>query len=135
MGTDSRTENKLPDTDEDSICDEWEVNGYYVKNNIAVFLGPKEGSQEEKELIKQGFKKFVQIHGISYGWRPYSDLEKASGALSRTIHKVAEFSCCRISSITVGMEELILSNNENISSTKGKTVSRSTSSVLVTLIR
>ncbi|MDT2285981.1 hypothetical protein P7H17_07550 [Paenibacillus larvae] len=36
-----------------------EVNGYYVKNNIAVFPWPKEGSQEEKELIKQGFKKFV----------------------------------------------------------------------------
>ncbi|MDT2263693.1 hypothetical protein P7H12_08990 [Paenibacillus larvae] len=39
-----------------------EVNGYYVKNNIAVFPWPKEGSQEEKELIKQGFKKFVCNH-------------------------------------------------------------------------
>ncbi|MDT2264561.1 hypothetical protein P7H12_14605 [Paenibacillus larvae] len=41
MGTDSRTEeNKQPmlDTDDDGICDEWEVNGYYVKNNIAVSL-------------------------------------------------------------------------------------------------
>ncbi|MEV2667335.1 binary toxin-like calcium binding domain-containing protein, partial [Paenibacillus larvae] len=130
MGTDSRTENKLPDTDEDGICDEWEVNGYYVKNNIAVFPWPKEGSQEEKELIKQGFKKFVSNPYESHtAGDPYSDLEKASGALDRTIHKVARDPLvAAYPSITVGMEELILSNNENISSTKGKTVSRSTSS-------
>ncbi|MCY9712852.1 binary toxin-like calcium binding domain-containing protein, partial [Paenibacillus larvae] len=129
-GTDSRTENKLPDTDEDGICDEWEVNGYYVKNNIAVFPWPKEGSQEEKELIKQGFKKFVSNPYESHtAGDPYSDLEKASGALDRTIHKVARDPLvAAYPSITVGMEELILSNNENISSTKGKTVSRSTSS-------
>ncbi|MDT2293849.1 hypothetical protein P7H15_14870 [Paenibacillus larvae] len=53
MGTDSRTEeNKQPmlDTDDDGICDEWEVNGYYVKNNIAVFPWPKKGSKEEEEF-------------------------------------------------------------------------------------
>ncbi|MDT2263694.1 hypothetical protein P7H12_08995 [Paenibacillus larvae] len=56
-------------------------------------------------------------------------MEKASGALDRTIHKQARDPLvAAYPSITVGMEELILSNNENISSTKGKTVSRSTSS-------
>ncbi|MDT2257229.1 hypothetical protein P7H25_19070 [Paenibacillus larvae] len=80
MGTDSRTENKLPDTDEDGICDEWEVNGYYVKNNIAVFPWPK-GDHKKKKLIKQGFKILFQIHmNLRPGWRPYSDLEKASMA-------------------------------------------------------
>ncbi|MDT2285980.1 hypothetical protein P7H17_07545 [Paenibacillus larvae] len=63
-------------------------------------------------------------------------MEKASGALDRTIHKVARDPLvAAYPSIAVGMEELILSNNENISSTKGKTVSRSTFPVLVTLIR
>ncbi|MDT2239360.1 hypothetical protein P7H22_01620 [Paenibacillus larvae] len=49
MGTDSRTENKLPDTDEDGICDEVEVNGYYVKNNT-VFPSTKEGSTRRKRI-------------------------------------------------------------------------------------
>ncbi|MDT2292672.1 hypothetical protein P7H15_06745 [Paenibacillus larvae] len=59
---------------------------------------------------------------------PYSDLEKASGAFDRTIHKqpgttlVAAYPV-----LPVGMEELVLSNNKNISST-GKTVNESTSS-------
>ncbi|MDT2292599.1 hypothetical protein P7H15_06280 [Paenibacillus larvae] len=80
--------------------------------------------------MKQGFKKFVSNPYESHtAGDPYSDLEKASGALDRTIHKVARDPLvAAYPSITVGMEELILSNNENISSTKGKTVSRSTSS-------
>ncbi|MDT2295127.1 hypothetical protein P7H15_23200 [Paenibacillus larvae] len=55
-------------------------------------------------------------------------MEKASGAFDRTIHKAARDPLvAAYPSITVGMEELVLSNNKNISSTEG-TVSRSTSS-------
>ncbi|MDT2193439.1 binary toxin-like calcium binding domain-containing protein [Paenibacillus larvae] len=90
MGTDSKTEeNKQPmlDTDDDGIYDDWEVNGYYIKNHL-VLPWPKKGSEEEKELIKQGFKKFVSNPNESHtAGDPYSDLKKASGAFDRTIHK------------------------------------------------
>ncbi|MDT2288892.1 hypothetical protein P7H17_26495 [Paenibacillus larvae] len=60
---------------------------------------PKKGSEEEKELIKQGFKKFVSNPNESHtAGDPYSDLEKASGAFDRTTTKSSPGpSCCGIS--------------------------------------
>ncbi|MDT2240752.1 hypothetical protein P7H22_10935 [Paenibacillus larvae] len=65
--------------------------------------------------MKQGFKKFVSNPNESHtAGDPYSDLEKASGAFDRTIHKAARDPLVAVyPSITVGMEELVLSNNKS----------------------
>jgi len=126
-------EEKLKDTDEDGIYDEWEINGYTVINHV-VYPWPdnttEEGKKKEEEYKKKGYKKYVSNPYESHtAGDPYSDLEKASGSIDRNIKKVAwDPLVAAYPSITVGMERLILSDNKEFSSSSGKSVSRETSS-------
>ncbi|PEA86925.1 binary toxin-like calcium binding domain-containing protein [Bacillus thuringiensis] len=122
-------EEPLLDTDNDGIYDKWEIEGYTVINHV-VYPWPDKGSAKEKEYKDKGYKKYVSNPNESHtAGDPYSDLEKASGALDRTINKVAWDPMVAVyPSITVGMEELILSKKAQAEETVGKSVSRTTSS-------
>ncbi|MDO6631803.1 binary toxin-like calcium binding domain-containing protein [Bacillus thuringiensis] len=122
-------EKPLLDTDNDGIYDEWEINGYTVINHV-VYPWPDKGSAKEKEYKDKGYKKYVSNPNESHtAGDPYSDLEKASGALDRAISKVAwDPMIAAYPSITVGMEELVLSRDAKVGENVGKSVSRSTSS-------
>ncbi|TPG88751.1 peptidase [Brevibacillus laterosporus] len=126
MPINMQDEEPMLDTDNDGIYDEWEVNGYTVINHVVY--------PWKDDYAAQGYKKYVSNPNESHtAGDPYSDLEKASGALDRTIKKVAwDPLVAAYPSITVGMEELVLSDNKEVSSTAGKTVSRSTSSSIST---
>ncbi|WP_341352245.1 binary toxin-like calcium binding domain-containing protein, partial [Bacillus cereus] len=110
------------DTDGDGIYDEWEIEGYTVIKGVV--------KKWKDEYASLGFKKYVSNPYESHtAGDPYSDLEKASGAIDRTIKEVAwDPMVAAFPSITVGMESLILSNNKEIGSSQGKTASNTTSS-------
>ncbi|TPG70130.1 peptidase [Brevibacillus laterosporus] len=122
MPINMQDEKPMLDTDNDGIYDEWEVNGYTVINHVVY--------PWKDDYAAQGYKKYVSNPNESHtAGDPYSDLEKASGALDRSIKKVAwDPLVAAYPSITVGMEELVLSDNKEVSSTAGRSVSRSTSS-------
>ncbi|PEY87916.1 peptidase, partial [Bacillus cereus] len=103
------------DTDGDGIYDEWEIEGYTVIKGVV--------KKWKEEYASLGFKKYVSNPYESHtAGDPYSDLEKASGAIDRTIKEVAwDPMVAAFPSITVGMESLILSNNKEIGSSQGKT--------------
>lgn len=115
------TEN-LIDTDDDGIYDEWEKTGYTVIGGVV--------KKWDDSYKANGYKKFVSNPYESHtAGDPYSDLEKASGAIDKSINKVAwDPLVAAYPSISVGMENLIISNTAVESSENRKSVSRSTSS-------
>ncbi|MDO6662046.1 peptidase [Bacillus thuringiensis] len=121
------------DTDNDGIYDDWELKGYTVIDHV-VFPWPDntnlEGKAKEEEYIKAGRKKYVSNPNESHtAGDPFSDLEKASGAIDRSISKVAwDPMVAAYPSVTVGMERLILSKKTEIGGTIGENVSHTTSS-------
>ncbi|MDC4249124.1 binary toxin-like calcium binding domain-containing protein, partial [Enterococcus faecium] len=113
---------ELKDSDNDGIYDEWEKNGYTVIGNVV--------REWNESFASKGFKKYISNPYESHtAGDPYSDLEKASGAIDKSINKVAwDPLVAAYPSISVGMENLIISNVIEADSEVKKSVSRSTSS-------
>lgn len=110
------------DTDDDAIPDQWEKNGYTIQNKVAVKWAD---SMKEK-----GYKKYVSDPLNSHTARdPYTDWEKAAGYIDAAVKPEARNPLvAAFPSVGVSMEKLIISNNQNISSQQGKSISASTSS-------
>ncbi|MBY2479022.1 iota toxin protein Ib [Clostridioides difficile] len=108
------------DTDNDNIPDAYERNGYTIKDLIAV--------KWEDNFAEQGYKKYVSNYLESNtAGDPYTDYEKASGTFDRAISKEARDPLVAAYPIVgVGMEKLILSTNDHVSTDQGKSVSRAT---------
>lgn len=115
-------EDELLDTDDDGIYDEWEINGYTVIGGVV--------KEWDEAYAEQGYKKFVSNPYESHtAGDPYSDLEKASGALDKSIDKSAwDPLVAAYPSVSVGIERLIISNNRSFSVSEGNTISKSVSS-------
>lgn len=113
---------ELIDTDDDGIYDDWEINGYTVIGHVV--------HPWKEDYAKRGFKKYTSNPYESHtAGDPYSDLEKASGGIDKSINKVARDPLiAAYPSVSVRMEKLIISNNKQVNFTEGKTVGRSTSS-------
>ncbi|PEA01355.1 binary toxin-like calcium binding domain-containing protein [Bacillus cereus] len=110
------------DTDDDSIPDQWEIDGYTIQKKVAV-----KWNDSMKEL---GYKKYVSDPYNSHTVRdPYTDWEKAAGHMDAAIKQEARNPLvAAYPSVGVHMEKLIISNNQNVSSQEGKSVSSTTSS-------
>ena len=108
------------DTDNDNIPDSYEINGYTIKDSIAI--------KWDDSLAEQGYKKYVSSYLQSNtAGDPYTDYEKASGSFDKAIKAEARDPLVAAYPIVgVGMEKLILSTNEHASTDQGKTVSRAT---------
>ncbi|MFL8801481.1 MULTISPECIES: binary toxin-like calcium binding domain-containing protein [unclassified Clostridioides] len=108
------------DTDNDNIPDAYERNGYTIKDSIAV--------KWEDSFASQGYKKYLSNYLESHtSGDPYTDYEKASGSFDRAIKREARDPLIAAYPVVgVGMEKLIMSTNEHVSSDQGKTVSRAT---------
>lgn len=108
------------DTDNDNIPDSYEINGYTIKDSIAI--------KWDDSLAEQGYKKYVSSYLQSNtAGDPYTDYEKASGSFDKAIKAEARDPLVAAYPIVgVGMEKLIISTNEHASTDQGKTVSRAT---------
>lgn len=108
------------DTDNDNIPDAYERNGYTIKDLIAV--------KWEDSFAEQGYKKYVSNYlEPNTAGDPYTDYEKSAGTFDRAISKEArDLLVAAYPIVGVGMEKLILSTNDHVSTDQGKTVSRAT---------
>ncbi|MCU4733707.1 PA14 domain-containing protein [Bacillus cereus] len=101
------------DTDGDSIPDGWEENGYTIQRKVAV--------KWDDSLAEKGYLKYVsnpyEAHTVG---DPYTDYEKAAKDIPLANAKetfnplVAAFP-----SVNVGLEKVVISKNEDMSSSVG----------------
>ncbi|MCC5425079.1 binary toxin-like calcium binding domain-containing protein [Clostridium botulinum] len=97
------------DTDNDSIPDKWEINGYTVKNRKAV--------KWEDKFTQEGYKKFtsnpLDAHTVG---DPYTDFEKAAKDIDKS-NDSSTFNplVAAYPNVNVSMEKMYLSLNENMS--------------------
>ncbi|AXY11178.1 iota toxin protein Ib (plasmid) [Bacillus thuringiensis LM1212] len=110
------------DTDDDAIPDQWEIDGYTIQRKVAV--------KWADSMKDQGYKKYVSNPYNSHTVRdPYTDWEKAAGHMDSAIKQEARNPLvAAYPSVGVHMEKLIVSNNQNVSSQEGKSISSTTSS-------
>ncbi|NFS09208.1 hypothetical protein FDE99_15930 [Clostridium botulinum] len=107
------------DTDNDSIPDKWEINGYTIKNRKAV--------KWEEKFAADGYKKFtsnpLDAHTVG---DPYTDFEKAAAEIDQT-NDEATFNplVAAYPNVNVSMENMYLSLNENMSNEIGSQSSNS----------
>lgn len=109
------------DTDNDNIQDDWELNGYTIKDKVA--------AKWKDEYANLGYKKFVSNPFNSHTANdPYTDYEKAAMDYDQSILQVAQDPMVAAYPVVgVKMEKLILSKNQISSTEQGKTISRATS--------
>ncbi|ANY68883.1 hypothetical protein BBD42_22180 [Paenibacillus sp. BIHB 4019] len=106
------------DSDQDGIPDDWEINGYaFIQPNIVKWDDAYQGT----------YPKYVsnpyQSHTVG---DPYTDFEKASEQIDKAISKEAwNPLVAAYPVIGVGMEKLILSSNENFTTTENHTTGNS----------
>ncbi|MBE1303099.1 hypothetical protein G4W71_03450 [Clostridium botulinum] len=97
------------DTDNDTIPDKWEINGYTVKNRKAV--------KWEDKFAQEGYKKFtsnpLDAHTVG---DPYTDFEKAAKDIDKS-NDSSTFNplVAAYPNVNVSMENMYLSLNENMS--------------------
>ncbi|PGM97605.1 binary toxin-like calcium binding domain-containing protein [Bacillus cereus] len=110
------------DTDDDAIPDQWEIDGYTIQRKVAV--------KWEDSMKEKGYKKYVSDPDKQHTVRdPYTDWEKAAGHMDSAIKREARNPLvAAYPSVGVHMEKLIISNNQNVSSQVGKSISSTTSS-------
>ncbi len=109
------------DTDNDNIQDDWEIEGYIIKDRVA--------AKWKDEYASLGYKKFVSNPYNSHTANdPYTDYEKAAMDYDQSILSVAQDPMVAAYPVVgVKMERLILSKNQISSSEQGVTISRATS--------
>nr|AQM56941.1 Vip4Aa1-like protein 2 [Bacillus thuringiensis] len=113
--------NPIRDTDDDSIYDEWETEGYTIREQIAV--------KWDDSMKDRGYTKYVsnpyKSHTVG---DPYTDWEKAAGRIDNGVKAEARNPLvAAYPTVGVHMERLIVSEKQNISTGLGKTVSASMS--------
>ncbi|PFA61566.1 binary toxin-like calcium binding domain-containing protein, partial [Bacillus cereus] len=108
-----KIDNEFLDTDNDNIPDDWEINGYTIQNKVAV--------KWKDDLAEKGYTKFTSNPLEAYtAGDPYNDYEKAARSLDvsnakETFHPlVAAFP-----SVNVSLENIILSENKDLSKSVG----------------
>ncbi|PFK27805.1 binary toxin-like calcium binding domain-containing protein [Bacillus cereus] len=109
----------LQDTDKDGIPDEWELNGYTIKNGA---LTPWDDSYSS-----QGYTKYISHpYNARTASDPYTDFQKVTGYMpAATKAEARDPLVAAYPAVGVGMEKLIFSKNENV--TEGSTNTKSTS--------
>lgn len=117
-----KSDDELEDTDGDGIFDAWEINGYTIQNKKAVAW--------KDEFAEKGYTKFtsnpLEAHTVG---DPYSDYEKAARDMDasnakETVHPLV----AAYPSINVSLEKVVLSKNEDLSSSVGSNSSNNWSS-------
>ncbi|OUB19275.1 hypothetical protein BK704_01010 [[Bacillus thuringiensis] serovar konkukian] len=113
--------NPLLDTDDDGIYDEWETNGYTIQGQLAVRWNNSMKEQNYPKYVSNPYKS----HTVA---DPYTDWEKASGRIDQAVKREAKNPLVAAYPVVgVNMERLIVSENQNISTGLGRTVTASTS--------
>ncbi|MCR6850436.1 binary toxin-like calcium binding domain-containing protein [Bacillus sp. IBL03825] len=114
-------DDEYTDTDDDSIYDSWEENGYTVQQKMAV--------KWDESMKDKGYKKYVsnpyESHTVG---DPYTDFEKASGDMDRGVKAEARNPLVAAYPVVgVGMEKMIISEFNEVTKEKGESVSTETS--------
>ncbi|MED1305303.1 hypothetical protein BK704_10980 [[Bacillus thuringiensis] serovar konkukian] len=110
------------DTDDDSIPDSWETDGYTIEGKVAVKWDDSMKGGKQKKYTSNPYNSHTARD-------PYTDWEKAAGYMDAAIKPEAKNPLvAAYPSVGVHMENLIISNNQNVSSQEGKSISSSTSS-------
>ncbi|HEF1880276.1 binary toxin-like calcium binding domain-containing protein [Bacillus thuringiensis] len=109
----------LHDTDKDGIPDEWEKNGYTIKNGVLTFW--------QDVYSEQGYKKYLSNpYQARTAYDPYTDFQKVIGYMpAATKSEARDPLVAAYPSVGVGMEKLLFSKNENV--TEGTSNTKSTS--------
>ncbi|MFC0616114.1 binary toxin-like calcium binding domain-containing protein [Enterococcus faecalis] len=97
------------DTDNDSIPDEWEINGYTIQNKKAV--------KWKDSFLEKGYVKYVSnpLEAHTAG-DPYTDLQKAANDIPAANAKSTRNPLvAAYPSVSTTLEKLILSPNEDLS--------------------
>ncbi|HDR4766490.1 TPA: binary toxin-like calcium binding domain-containing protein [Bacillus thuringiensis] len=105
------------DSDDDKIPDNWEVDGYTVKRLMAV--------KWDDEFAEKGYQKYVSNPYRSHTTGdPYSDFEKAKMEIPSANAKEA-FNplVAAFPSVNVGLEQVIISKNQDMSHSVGSRTS------------
>ena len=112
------------DSDDDAIPDNWEINGFTVKDNLVV--------KWEDKLASRGYKKYrsnpYRAHTVG---DPYSDFEKVAGQMDPNVKSEARNPLvAAVPEVRVDMENLTVIKIDNIgndvSHTKAESASYST---------
>ncbi|MCQ6530922.1 binary toxin-like calcium binding domain-containing protein [Bacillus mycoides] len=126
-----RTKRSLPpksealDTDDDSIPDVWEENGYTIQHQLAV--------KWDDKFAENGYKKYrsnpYEAHTVG---DPYTDIQKATGKIDGATKKEAKNPLvAAYPNIGVNMESIVISKNQEVIESHGgeasNTISASTS--------
>ncbi|MGG1148182.1 binary toxin-like calcium binding domain-containing protein [Bacillus wiedmannii] len=112
------------DTDDDSIPDQWEIDGYTIIRKVAVKWD--DSLKEQDSRLEKYVSNPYKAHTVR---DPYTDWEKAAGHMDSAIKREAKNPLvAAYPSVGVHMENLIISNNQNVSSQVGKSVSSTTAS-------
>ena len=99
----------IEDSDKDGIPDYWEINGYTIKEKKLVLWDDKYLDKGYKKYLSNPFEKKTVSD-------PYTDLQKVLGQMPRSTSVEARDPLVAASpSITVGIEQLSFSKNENVS--------------------
>lgn len=117
--SDESDNNIIKDSDKDGIPDEWEVNGYTLKNNEIL--------KWSNDLESEGYTKYVSNpYKSKTSNDPYTDMQKVIGQIpSATKLEARDPMIPAVPKISVGMENLIMSKNQNI--TEGTSGSKTVS--------
>ena len=109
----------LQDTDKDGIPDEWELNGYTIRNGALTLW--------DDAYSSQGYTKYVSHpYNTRTASDPYTDFQKVTGYMpAATKAEARDPLVAAYPAVGVGMEKLIFSKNENV--TEGSTNTKSTS--------
>lgn len=110
------------DTDGDTIPNDWELNGYTVDENLNIIKWNDSLSGRYKKYTSNSNKS----HTVS---DPYTDAEKVLGKMpSATSIEARDPMVAAYPAVTVGMEKIHFSKNENVSEGTSGTKTISTSS-------
>ncbi|WP_255260328.1 binary toxin-like calcium binding domain-containing protein [Bacillus cereus] len=109
----------LQDIDKDGIPDNWENDGYTIRNGVV--------TSWDDTYSSQGYKKYVSNpYNARTAADPYTDFQKVTGYMpAATKAEARDPLVAAYPAVGVGMEKLIFSKNENV--TEGSTNTKSTS--------
>ncbi|MDO6629414.1 binary toxin-like calcium binding domain-containing protein [Bacillus thuringiensis] len=107
------------DTDDDSILDNWEMNGYTIKGQMAV--------KWKDDFEELGYKKYVSNpYKSNTAGDPYTDYEKAANKMDPATNKVARNPLvASYPTIGVSLDNFTISKNNDITTSTGEDTSTS----------
>lgn len=112
--------NQLKDSDKDGIPDEWEMNGYTYKDNEIIKWTDNLSSQVYPKYVSNPYKARTAND-------PYTDMQKVVGQMpAATSFEARDPMIAAVPVISVGMENLLMSKNQNVSTSSAGTKSVAT---------